>query len=160
RARWQSEKQQLIERAGLESFVDPRKVLKELDQALYQQYLITNQNIIDGKNPHIKFKESGGFTLSTPKQEESDAQPLQQYFPDRHFLPLVEALATVNRFTHYVDELQHPQQRYHHGKPSEGAIYAGVIGIGCAIGLRRMMRISRGISEAELEHTVNWHFTL
>src|SRR5262249_8601741 len=62
--------------------------------------------------------------------------------------------------TQFVDELQHPQQRYHHGKPSEAAIYAGVIGIGCAIGLRRMMRISRGISEAELEHTVNWHFTL
>jgi hypothetical protein len=40
------------------------------------------------------------------------------------------------------------------------AIYAGVIGIGCAIGLRRMMHISRGIAEAELEHTVNWHLTL
>ena len=80
--------------------------------------------------------------------------------PERRFVPLVEVLATVNRFTHYVDELQHPQQRYHHGNPSEATIYAGLIGIGCAIGLRRMMRISRGISEAELEHTVNWHFAL
>ena len=26
--------------------------------------------------------------------------------------------------------------------------------------LRRMMRISRGVTEAELEHTVNWHFSL
>ena len=59
-----------------------------------------------------------------------------------------------------MDELQHPQQHYHHGKPSEAAIYVGIIGIGCAIGLRRMMRISRGITEAELEHAVNWHFTL
>jgi hypothetical protein len=160
RARWQRDKQQLIERAGLEAFVDPRKVLKELDEALYKQYLTTNQNIIDGKNLHIKFKKNGGFTLSTPKQEESDAQPLQQYFPDRQFVPLVEVLATVKRFTHFVDELQHPQQRYHHGRPLEATIYAGVIGIGCAIGLRRMMRISRGITEAELEHTVNWHFTL
>jgi len=160
RARRQRDKLQLIERAGLEAFVEPRKVLKELDDALYQQYLTTNQNIIDGKNPHIKFKENGGFTLSTPKQEQSDAEPLQQYFPERRFVPLVEVLATVNGFTHFVDELQHPQQRYHHGKPSEATIYAGVIGIGCAIGLRRMMRISRGISEAELEHTVNWHFTL
>ena len=135
-------------------------MLKELDEALYQQYLTTNQNVTEGKNPHLKFKKNGGFTLSTPKQEESDAEPLQQYFPDHRIVPLVEALATVNRFTHYVDELQHPQQRYHHGKPSEAAIYAGIIGIGCAIGLRRMMRISRGITEAELEHTVNWHFTL
>ena len=160
RVRWQRDKQHLIERAGLEGFVDPRKTLKELDEALYQQYLLTDRNIAEGKNPHIKFKKNGGFTLSTPKQEESDAEPLQQYFPDHRIVPLVEVLATVNRFTHYVDELQHPQQRYHHGKPSEAAIYAGIIGIGCAIGLRRMMRISRGITEAELEHTVNWHFTL
>jgi hypothetical protein len=81
RARWQRDKQQLIERAGLEAFVDPRKVLKELDEALYQQYVTTNQNIAEGKNPHIKFKKNGGFTLSTPKQEESDAEPLQQYLP-------------------------------------------------------------------------------
>ena len=66
----------------LEGFVDPRKTLKELDEALYQQYLTTNRSIADGKNPHIKFKKNGGFTLATPKQEESDAEPLQQYFPD------------------------------------------------------------------------------
>jgi TnpA family transposase len=160
RVRWQRDKQHLIERAGLEGLVDPRKVLKELDEALSQQYLLTNQNITEGKNPHIKFSKNGGFTLATPKQEESDAEPLQQFFPDRRFVPLVEILATVNRFSHYVDELQHPQQRYHHGKPSEATIYAGMIGIGCTIGLRRMMRISRGVTEAELEHTVNWHFSL
>lgn len=134
--------------------------LKELDEALYRQYLTINQNIAEGKNSHIKFKKNSGFTLSTPKQEESDAESLQQYFPERRVVPLVEVLATVNRFTHFVDELQHPQQRYHRGKPSEGAIYAGVIGIGGAIGLPRMMRISRGVAEAEVEHTVNWHFTL
>jgi TnpA family transposase len=160
RVRWQRDKQHLIERAGLEALVDPRKVLKELDEALSQQYLLTNQNITEGKNPHIKFSKNGSFTLATPKQEESDAEPLQQFFPDRRFVPLVEILATVNRFSHYVDELQHPQQRYHHGKPSEATIYAGMIGIGCTIGLRRMMRISRGVTEAELEHTVNWHFSL
>src|SRR5271157_144237 len=160
RARWQRDKPQLIERAGLEVFVDPLKVFKELDEALYQQYLVTNRNIDEGKNPHIKFDKDGGFTLATPKQEESDAEPLQHFFPERRFVPLVEVLATVNRFSHYADELQHPQQRYHHGKPSEAAIYAGLIGIGCTIGLRRMMRISRAINEEELEHTVNWHFSL
>ncbi len=73
---------------------------------------------------------------------------------------LLEVLATVNRFTHYADELQHPHQRYHDGKLSEAAIYAGVIGIACAIGLRRMMRVSRGFNEAELEHIVNRSFSL
>jgi len=74
RTRWQRDQQQLIERAGLEAFVDPRTVLKERDEALYQQYLLTNQNITEGKNPHIKFSKNGGFTLATPKQAESDAE--------------------------------------------------------------------------------------
>ena len=53
RARWQRDKQQLIERAGLEGFVDPQKTLKELDEALYQQCLLTNRNLVDGKeSPH------------------------------------------------------------------------------------------------------------
>ena len=64
RARWQRDKQQLIERAGLEAFVDPRKVLDELDEASHRQYLITNGNIAEGKNPHIKFGKKGGFTLT------------------------------------------------------------------------------------------------
>jgi hypothetical protein len=75
-------------------------------------------------------------------------------------VPLLEVLSTVNRYTHYVDQLQHWQQRYHHRRPSESTIFAGVIGIGCMIGLRKMMRISHPINEAELEHTVNWHFSV
>ena len=59
----------------------PARVLDELDEAVHRQYLITNGNIIEGKNPHIKFDKNGGFTLATPKQEESDAEPLQYFFP-------------------------------------------------------------------------------
>ena len=59
RARWQRDKQQLIERVGLEAFVDPHKVLDKLDEALHRQYLISNGNIIEGKNPFIKFGKNG-----------------------------------------------------------------------------------------------------
>ena len=34
------------------------------------------------------------------------------------------------------------------------------MGLGCAIGVRRMARISRGMAERELEHAVNWRFSL
>jgi hypothetical protein len=53
-------------------------VLAELDEALSCQYGITNANIHEGKNPYIKFKNTG-FSLSTPTQEESEAEPLQQF---------------------------------------------------------------------------------
>ena len=159
RDRWHRDKAALIERAQLQSFVDPHRVIAELDEALSRQYVITNTNIHEGKNPHIKFKNTG-FTLSTPTQEESDAEPLQQFFPERHYVPLLEILATVNRYSHWMDELQHWRQRHHHGRPSEQTVYAGVIGIGCAIGIRKMARISHPISESALEHTVNWYFSL
>jgi hypothetical protein len=91
-------------------------VLAELDEALSCQYGITNANIHEGKNPYIKFKNTG-FSLSTPTQEESEAEPLQQFFPERDYLPLLEILATVNRDSHWMDELQH-WQRHHHGRPA------------------------------------------
>jgi TnpA family transposase len=159
RARWQRNKEALIERAQLQSFVDPHQVLSELDEALYRQYVTTNTNIHEGKNPHITFKKVG-FSLSTPKQEESEAEPLQQFFPERDYVPLLEVLSTVNRYSRWMDELQHWQQRFHHGRPAEQTIYAGMIALGCTIGLRKMARISRPISEAALEHTVNWYFSL
>jgi TnpA family transposase len=159
RDRWHRDKAALIERAQLQTFVDPHRVLAELDEALSCQYGITNANIHEGKNPYIKFKNTG-FTLSTPTQEESDAEPLQQFFPERHYLPLLEILATVNRYSHWMDELQHWRQRHHCGRPSEQTVYAGVIGIGCTIGVRKMARISHPISESALEHTVNWYFSL
>src|SRR5271165_3746480 len=159
RERWQRDKPLLIERADLQAFLDPHQVLADLDAALYQQYLTTNAHILDGNNPHIKFKKVG-FTVSTPTLEESDAEALQHYFPERDFVPLMEVLATVNRDTGWMGEFQHWQQRHHHGRPEDRVVYAGVIGIGCAIGIRKMARISHPISESELENAVNWYFSV
>ena len=159
RDRWQRDKTLLIERAGLQAFIDPHHVLEELDEALYQQYLLTNTRILEGQNPHIKFKKDR-FTVATPGQEETDAGPLQQYFPNRDVVPLLEILATANRHSGWMGEFQHWQHRYHHGERPDRAIYAGVIALGCTIGLPKMARISHPISESELENTVNWYFSL
>ncbi len=40
------------------------------------------------------------------------------------------------------------------------ALLAGIMGLGCGIGVRKMARISSRITESELEHTVNWRFSL
>jgi TnpA family transposase len=159
RDRWQRDRTLLIERAGLQAFLDPHQVLAELDEALYQQYLTTITHIRDGENPHIKFKKVG-FTLNTPTQEESDVGSMQQFFPERDFVPMIEILATVNQHTGWMEEFRHWQQRHHHGRPEERVIYAGVIGLGCTIGIRKMARISHPLSETELENAINWYFSV
>jgi hypothetical protein len=75
-------------------------------------------------------------------------------------VPLLEVLATVDRYSGFLNELQHWQQRYHHGRPPERMFYAGIMALGFGIGIRKMARISNQINESELEHTVNWYFSV
>jgi hypothetical protein len=150
----------LLERAGLQAAASPRPVLAELDEQLYAQYVTTNHNIQEGKNPFIKFGQKAAFSLTTPKAEESDAESLQHFFPERYYVALLEVLATVNCYSDFLNELQHWQQRYHHGRPPERTFYAGIMALGFGIGIRKMARISNQINESELEHTVNWYFSV
>ena len=44
--------------------------------------------------------------------------------------------------------------------PSTAIAIAGIMGLGCAIGVQKMAWISYGIAERELKHAVNWRFSL
>ncbi len=77
-------------------------------------------------------------------QEERKSDPLQQFFPERHYVPLTEVLATVNQHCGFLDELQHWQQQHIRSSISHRSLYAGVIGLGCGIGTRKMGRIISG----------------
>src|ERR1700676_4522417 len=59
-----------------------------------------------------------------------------------------------------MEEFHHWQQRHYHGRPADRVVYAGVIGIGCTIGIRKMARISHPIRKLELENAVNWYFSV
>jgi TnpA family transposase len=158
--RWKLEKDQLLDRAGLKELANPQKVLCELDKALYRQYQTTNTNVINGKNPHLKILTSGNFRIATPALNEKKREPLQQFFPERHYVPLTEVLATVNRYCEFIKELQHWQKRHVRKPVSPRALYAGVMGLGCGIGTRKMGQISSQVTENELAHVVNWYFSL
>jgi len=158
--RWQQEKETLLSRADLRHFTNPQAALDGLEHALMQQYQITNRNINDDLNPYLKIAVNGDFTVSTPKQEDHEAEMIRPYFPDQHFVPLPEILSTVACHTGFLEEFQHWQQRYIKGRTTDKTLYAGIIGMGCAIGTPKMGRISSSINETSLQHAVNWYFTL
>lgn len=160
RERWSREKQQLLERAGLAEFADPEPVLRALDTALHQQYEITNRNAREGVNPYLKIAANRSFRIATPALEEVESEPLRNSFPARHYVPLPEILATVNQHCGLLDELQHWQQTRSHHPPSSAVMFAGIMGLGCGIGIQKMARISPSVTERELEHAVNWRFSL
>ena len=135
-------------------------VLARLDEALHRQYQQTNAAIQDGANPHLTITSKDGFRVATPAQEEFDSEPLQRTLSQRHFVPLVEILATVNRHCGMLGEFRHWQQARARQAPNPATLFAGIMGLGCGIGVQKMARISPSVTERALEHAINWRFSL
>ncbi len=157
---WENDRDELLKRAELTQFCNPEEILRELDKSLYQQYQITNNNENSGNNPYLKIAASGSFQIATPALDDHDSQPLQPFFPKRHIVPLTEILATVNQYTGFLDEFEHWQQQHTRKTISHRTLYAGIMGLGCSIGTRKMAQISPLVKEDELENTINWRFSL
>lgn len=157
-SRWQREKSELMERAGLTEFADPDAVLSALDTALYEQYRETNAHA--ASNPHLKILANGQFTIATPAKEEVQNELFGTFYPEQHVVPLPEVLFTINRHSGFLESFQHWQQSYVRQLSSPSTLFAGIMGLGCGIGVRKMARISTNITENELENTVNWRFSL
>ncbi len=155
--RWNREKQQLLERAGLTKFAAPAPILQELDTALLAQYQATNGNI--EANPHLKFRVDGSFHVKTPTAKSSENDPPQELFPERHDVPLAQVLETTHNHCGMLGALEHWQQTRTRQSVPRTTLLAGIMGLGCSIGVRKMARISANVTESELEHAVNWRFS-
>jgi len=158
RERWQRDKQILLERAGLTGFIDPEPVLKTLDTALLRQYQDTNAAI--GNNPHLHFRADGSFYVHTPALDANETGTLQELFPQRHDVPLAQVLDTIDQHCGMLNAFGHWQQTHTPQAVSRPVLLAGIMGLGCGIGVRKMARISSRLTENELEHVVNWRFSL
>lgn len=157
---WRTARQEYLERAGLTAVADCHTLLASLAETLDAQFCETNQRILHGENPHLLFRPTGSWHILTPKTETEEADSLANVFPKSRYISLLEVLATVNRLSGFVDEFQHWQGRATPTRPPVRTFFAGILGYGCFIGTRKMARISTGMTEAELENTVNWYFSL
>jgi len=158
RKRWQREKAHLLERADLNGFADPGAILQTLNAVLLAQYQTTNDRAAD--NPHLKLRKDEEFYIATPAIDARVDDPLGDLFPQRHDVPLAQVLETVNNHCGMLQSFEHWQQTHVRQATSHTALLAGIMGLGCGIGVRKMARISSSVTESELDHTVNWRFSL
>ncbi|WP_419235513.1 DUF4158 domain-containing protein [Rickettsia endosymbiont of Nabis limbatus] len=152
--RWEQEKYHLLERAEMLNFLDSKIILQQLDQTLYDQYKLTNARVLE--NEYLSFKADKSFRIKTPPLDKQDTDPLQAWFPKRYYISLAEILETVHHHSNTLSAFEHWQQTNTSKITSRPALLAGIIGLGCGIGVRKMARISSHVSENELDHTVNW----
>ena len=157
---WIKNKSSFLESTGLQKFEDCSSVLGQLQKTLDGQFEKTNRRILDGTNPYVSFPKKGGFHVETSKVEKEKSNIISDLFPQDRYVSLLEILTTINRYTDFSDAFEHYNLKYNRDKPKNPLFFAGVMGYGCNIGIKRMAKISRGISENSLDNTINWYFSL
>jgi len=75
-------------------------------------------------------------------------------------VPPAQALETVNNCCGMLGAFEHWQQTRAQLASSRPVLMAGIMELGCGIGVRKISRISSRVIESELEHAVNWCFSL
>ena len=159
REQWQQYRHKYVKQANLQPFANPRLVLEDLERHLQEQYVTTNTRLLDNQNAYVSQKADASLLVKTPAQPTVNTEALSTFFPGRHYVALTEILATVHQLTQFLDELQHGQQQLRRARPPMRTFLAGLLGLGCGIGVRKLARISRHLQEGQVEHAVNWYFT-
>ena len=157
---WQAQRDKWMRRAELTPFADSLSTLDSLARELDRQYHHTNRHWLGGDNPLLKLHADGTFHLVTPKEDEGESASLLPFFPECQYVSLVEVLSTVQQATQFLAEFEHWQLKYRKERPPPRTFLAGIIGLGCDIGLRKIARISKHLRESEMETAINWYFSL
>ena len=157
--KWDRQREDYLKQADLTDFSDFSEIIQKMATELDQQYTTTNQHILEEKNEYVTFRKDGSFRIRTPKKEKPNAESLSSFFPEDRYISLLEVLSTVNQHSQFLDAFQHWQVKYTKERPPERMFFAGIIGFGCQVGTGKVAKISRQISNSELERTINWHFS-
>jgi hypothetical protein len=159
-SRWKREKTQLLKTAGLSHLTNIKKLLKKHRKLLNERFEITNKNILNGKNQYIKVKEDGSFIVSTPAVDKLETAKISSFFDNDKYTPIIQVLHAINEATGFVDAFKHYTIKHNKPKPDPNIFLAGIIALGCNIGVRKMANISIGISESTLVRACNWYFSI
>ncbi len=157
---WKKNKAQLLERAGLTGFASFQAVIDKLKKELEKQYERSNNNILQGDNPHTKVNDkTRKVTVNTPGVDKPVIEPVADLMESFKFVPIGDILSDIDHTCDYMDMLQHRNIKRATNRPQKEVFTAGLIGYGCNIGLDKMGQISRGINESTLNNTAKWYFS-
>ncbi|APD08189.1 transposase for transposon Tn1546 [Flavobacteriaceae bacterium UJ101] len=144
-------------RANLEKLGDYNAFILQMKQELEDHY--TSSNIKLKENSHIKFDKDGKPKVSTPKSKENElVNPIDLYGKDQ-YLSLTDVLSQLHPLTNIADCFTHFSRKTSKQELPNDVLFASIIGLGCNIGVRKMGKISKGITEDKLDYAVRWYFS-
>lgn len=154
---WQRNKEVLLNRANLNSIADFDSFLENSKADLHKQYTTTNE--LAKTDEHLREGKDGRPRVVTPRSKTIESDGCLEILGKDKFLPLINILSDIGRSSEIIPAFSHYSRKTVNKKLSENTLYAGIMGLGCNIGVRKMGKISKGIGPDKLDYAVRWHFS-
>jgi len=158
--RWIAEKERLLILADLSRFADGKAYLDDLKTSLDNRYRQVNQRYHSGENEYLNVDEHGKVKVRTPATDFSQQSAVSDYLADSGIVPVLQILREIDHELYFTRQFKHLSPKNNKLKPSAETLLAGILGIGCNIGLDRLTKISTGLNASTLTNTVTWYFSL
>ncbi|MCX7120163.1 MAG: Tn3 family transposase, partial [Gammaproteobacteria bacterium] len=159
---WKSQRNELLKLAWLEEFSDYNVVMKKFVKLLDEKYHTVNQRVSNNLNPYLSFDEKSKnyIQINTPALEEKETKHISVFLNQLGYIPVLRVLSDVNHVTKFTKSFTHHSVKNSKTKADAATFYAGIIGLGCNIGVPKMAQISSGINKNTMSTAVNWFFSL
>lgn len=156
------DKKELLKYHELEHLEDFSKFTIPINKKLEKSFELTNNRIKEELNIHFKLT-TDSFILSTPKVEKTDEQlehTISKYLPQAEFISIIDLLNSVQLKTDFLDSFKHYSlQNTKIQRVEPNILFASIVAYGCNISFSKMRKISKGISENELDTAITWYLS-
>lgn len=156
---WNDRRDRLLEIAGLTQYSDVYQILSQLKSRLQDKYKEVNESILSNQNPYLQPRANGKFGVITPATDHSSAKYISTQLQSNGSLPVLQVLRDIERASPYLEKLSHLATKGVTHEPNPDTAFAGLIALGCNIGVPRMADRSYGITESELSDMVTYRFS-
>jgi len=158
--RWQKDRVKLLEKAGLSDFADVDTVMQDYKTTLSDLYHHVNRRYEAGLNPYLTIDDKNKIIIKTPAQDEKETEYVAGLLSQQGLVPILQVLRDIDSSAHISTCFEHHANKNIKARPSEDTFFAGLIGLGCNIGIPQMGQMSSGVNPNTLTHAVNWYFSL
>lgn len=156
---WAKEREALLKSTGLEKFADCKIILANLKQKLNDKYQTANERFLGNRNPYLSIDKEGYVRVTTPALPDKDTEYINTLLGQVSYVPILQVLSEIDDITHFAKSFTHHSIKNVKQRPRSTTFLAGIIGLGCNIGIPKMAQISAGVNENTLSNTVNWYFS-
>ncbi|AKH69693.1 transposase, TnpA family [Spongiibacter sp. IMCC21906] len=149
---WLADRDTLIRRANLESFVDGPQVLEKIGRHLNQQYYRVN-DMIDRNEIEGFQKRPSGWMLKKLDADYDNSKFIPSLLSNHKAVTLYELLAEIDKYAEFSKVLQTDKSGKELSSIKLKQVYATIMSLGTNLGHHNMARAARNISEKQLRDT-------